>query len=420
MAEVYTFEENGELFSFDINNMTVSHDEFHESTAIVNTERTRNDICRIKFMSLHVAHECPLYCEYCYGSGGEYDTPSMRMSRSTMMQAVDYLFKYCTNDNIVHINFFGGDPLLAFDLIKECVEYSEDKAKKYGKKIEFSVSTSALVISQEIIDFISQHNFSVSVSIDGTKYAHDKHRKFRNQNTSYDKVVAGFKQLMEKNDNILITATLTHHTIDEIIKYHDLLDIGANNFRFKTVTGMTSDIKLVDEDYDRLATMYERLAKMYLDDILEGKIYDFGDFTKWLHRLNKKKTVHFNCTATEDYLNVDPNGEIYICHKYVGIPNGRLGNVYQIDSPVKPLGFDTEIGKCRNCWAHNLCGGGCYYDGFETTGNSYHTCNTNKCKIHRSQIKAAIYIYYHLKQRGLLDSFLQSITSASNAYQLTV
>ena len=166
--------------------------------------------------------------------------------------------------------------------------------------------------------------------------------------------------------------------------------------------------------------MYERLAKMYLDDILEGKIYDFGDFTKWLHRLNKKKTVHFNCTATEDYLNVDPNGEIYICHKYVGIPNGRLGNVYQIDSPVKPLGFDTEIGKCRNCWAHNLCGGGCYYDGFETTGNSYHTCNTNKCKIHRSQIKAAIYIYYHLKQRGLLDSFLQSITSASNAYQLTV
>ena len=80
MAEVYTFEENGELFSFDINNMTVSHDEFHESTAIVNTERTRNDICRIKFMSLHVAHECPLYCEYCYGSGGEYDTPSMRMS----------------------------------------------------------------------------------------------------------------------------------------------------------------------------------------------------------------------------------------------------------------------------------------------------------------------------------------------------
>lgn len=117
---------------------------------------------------------------------------------------------------------------------------------------------------------------------------------------------------------------------------------------------------------------------------------------------------------------MDPNGEIYICHKYVGIPNGRLGNVYQIDSPVKPLGFDTEIGKCRNCWAHNLCGGGCYYDGFETTGNSYHTCNTNKCKIHRSQIKAAIYIYYHLKQRGLLDSFLQSITSASNAYQLTV
>lgn len=83
--------------------------------------------------------------------------------------------------------------------------------------------------------------------------------------------------------------------------------------------------------------------------------------------------------------------------------------MYQIDSPVKPLGFDTEIGKCRNCWAHNLCGGGCYYDGFETTGNSYHTCNTNKCKIHRSQIKAAIYIYYHLKQRGLLDSFCNQL-----------
>lgn len=420
MVGVYTFEENGELFSFDIDNMTVSHGEFQETTVSSDIVKPRTDICKIKFMSLHVAHECPLYCEYCYGSGGEYDTPCTRMSSDTMKKAVDYLFKYCTPDNVVHINFFGGEPLLAFELIKECVAYSEEKAKSYGKKMEFSVSTSALVLSEEIIDFVSQHNFSVSVSIDGTKYAHDKHRKFRNQNTSYDKVVAGFNRLAEKNEKILITATLTHHTISEIEKYHELLDIGADNFRFKTVTGMTSDLKLVDEDYDELAGRYEKLAEMYLKDILEGKVYDFGDFTKWLHRLNKKKPVHFNCTATEDYLNVDPNGEIYICHKYVGIPDGRLGNVYQIDTPVKPLGFDAEIGKCKNCWAHNLCGGGCYYDGFEMTGNSYHTCNTNKCKIHRAQIKAAIYIYCHLKERGLLDSFLRSITSASNVYQLTV
>lgn len=420
MSELYTFEENGELFTLDINNLTVSHGEFHEVAASSDILKERNDICRIKFMSLHVAHECPLFCEYCYGSGGEYDTPCTRMSHDTMQQAVDYLFKYCTADKTVHINFFGGEPLLAFELIKECVAYSEEKAMAAGKKMEFSVSTSALVLSDEIIDFISQHNFSVSVSIDGTKYAHDRHRKFRNQNASYDKVVSGFKRLAEKNEKILITATLTHHTIEEIGKYQELLSIGADNFRFKTVTGMTSDLKLTDEDYCRLADKYESLAKMYLEDILNGKLYDFGDFTKWIHRLNKKRAVRFNCTATEDYVNVDPNGEIYICHKYVGVPDGKFGNVYQMDTPVKPLGFDAQIGKCNNCWAHNLCGGGCYYDGFEATGNSYHTCNTNKCKIHRAQIKAAIFIYCNLKERGLLESFLDSITSSSNSYQLTV
>lgn len=420
MEGVYSFEENGDLFTYNITNLTVGYDGCVEAPVISKEADVRNDICRIKFMSLHVVHECPLYCEYCYGSGGEYDTPCTRMSPATMKQAVDYLFRYCTKDKNVHINFFGGEPLLAFDLIKECVAYSEEKARVYEKTMEYSVSTSALVLNDEILDFISQHHFSVSVSIDGTKYAHDRHRKFRNNNESYDKVVEGFKRLAEKNKKILITATLTHHTIDEIEKYQELLSIGVDNFRFKTVTGMTSDLKLSDKDYDKLSAKYESLAKTYLNDILNGKIYDFGDFTKWIHRLNKKKSVRFNCTATEDYLNVDPYGEIYICHKYVGIPDGKLGNVYQIDTPVRPLNFDVEIGECKYCWAHNLCGGGCYYDGYEATGNSYHTCNTNKCKIHRAQIKAAIYIYYHLKEANLLEQFLESITSSTNSYQLTV
>jgi uncharacterized protein len=420
MEGLYSFKENGELFTYNITDLTVGCDGYVEAPVISKEAGVRNDICRIKFMSLHVAHECPLYCEYCYGSGGEYDTPCTRMSSATMKQAVDYLFRYCTKDKNVHINFFGGEPLLAFELIKECVAYSEEKAEVYGKTMEYSVSTSALVLNDEILDFISQHHFSVSVSIDGTKYAHDRHRKFRNNNESYDKVVEGFKRLAERNKKILITATLTHHTIDEIGEYQELLSIGADNFRFKTVTGMTSDLKLSDKDYDKLSAKYECLAKTYLNDILNGKVYDFGDFTKWIHRLNKKKSVRFNCTATEDYVNVDPYGEIYICHKYVGVPDGRLGNVYQIDTPIKPLNFDAEIGKCKYCWAHNLCGGGCYYDGYEATGNSYHTCDTNKCKIHRAQIKAAIYIYYHLKEANLLDQFLESITSSTNSYQLTV
>ncbi len=420
MDSMYSFEQGGELFRYNINEMTIGQRDSMEDSIATKVTIHRNEICKIKFMSLHVAHECPLYCEYCYGGGGEYDTPCTRMSSETMKQAVDYLFQYCTDDENVHINFFGGEPLLAFELIKECVSYSEEKAKEHGKKMDYSVSTSALILNDEIIDFISQHHFSVSVSIDGTKYAHDRHRKFRNNNESYDKVVSGFKRLAEKNRKILITATLTHHTIDEIEKYQELLEIGADNFRFKTVTGVTSDLKLLDEDYDRLASRYESLAKIYLNDILNGKIYDFGDFTKWIHRLHKKRPVKFNCTATEDYVNVDPYGEIYICHKYVGIPDGKLGNVYQIGTPLKPLGFNTEIGKCQYCWAHNLCGGGCYYDAYESTGNSYHTCNTNKCKIHRAQIKASIYVYYHLKEAGVLEKFLKSITSSTNSYQLTV
>lgn len=182
MEGLYSFKENGELFTYNITDLTVGCDGYVEAPVISKEAGVRNDICRIKFMSLHVAHECPLYCEYCYGSGGEYDTPCTRMSSATMKQAVDYLFRYCTKDKNVHINFFGGEPLLAFELIKECVAYSEEKAEVYGKTMEYSVSTSALVLNDEILDFISQHHFSVSVSIDGTKYAHDRHRKFRNNN----------------------------------------------------------------------------------------------------------------------------------------------------------------------------------------------------------------------------------------------
>lgn len=420
MGKTYSFAQNGESFLYDVDNMTIGTNGLFEETPAPITEKERNSICKIKFMSLHVAHECPLYCEYCYGDGGEYDTPCTRMTSDTMRQAVDYLFKYCTDDSTVHINFFGGEPLLAFDLIKECVDYSRKKAAEHNKTMEYSVSTSALIVNDEINNYLSENKFSVSVSIDGTKAAHDRHRKFRNQTPSYEKVVSGFEQLNKKNEKILITATLTHHTINEIENYHELLSIGANNFRFKTVTGMTSDLKLLSSDYDLIASKYESLAEQYLTDILNGVIYDFGDFTKWIHRLNKKRPVRFNCTATEDYVNIDPFGSAYICHKYVGIPEGKLGNVYDIDTPLKPLSFDTKIGKCQNCWAHNLCGGGCYYDGFEATHNSYHTCGTNKCKIHQAQIKGAIYIYYHLKEKGLLDSFLKQITSSNNSYQLTV
>ena len=179
-------------------------------------------------------------------------------------------------------------------------------------------------------------------------------------------------------------------------------------------------MKLTNEDYDKLAEKYEILAKEYLEDIRNGIIYDFGDFTKWIQRLFKGKVSHFNCSATEDYINVDPTGEIYICHKFVGDKNGRLGNVNDLSNPVQNLKFNTGESKCKSCWACNLCGGGCYFDGYEATKNPYHTFATNKCKIHKAQIRGAIYIYYHLRVEGLLEKFMNEITSSTNSYQLTV
>lgn len=416
----YSFIQNAEHFIFDTESYRIKNNETVDCCAKPKPCRY-NEYCKIKFMSLHIVHECPLYCQYCYGDGGVYNTPECsRMSSTTMKNAIDYLFTYCTDDEMVHVNFFGGEPLLGFDLIKECVGYCESKAQEHGKKMEYSISTSALILSEEILAFIQKYNISMSVSIDANKAAHDRHRRFKNNAPSYDKVVEGFESIAAKSTKVLITATLTHHTLNEIDNYRDLLKIGANNFRFKTVTGMTSDLKLTNEDYDKLAEKYEILAKEYLEDIRNGIIYDFGDFTKWIQRLFKGKVSHFNCSATEDYINVDPTGEIYICHKFVGDKNGRLGNVNDLSNPVQNLKFNTGESKCKSCWACNLCGGGCYFDGYEATKNPYHTFATNKCKIHKAQIRGAIYIYYHLRVEGLLEKFMNEITSSTNSYQLTV
>lgn len=373
----------------------------------------------IRFLSLHIVHDCIMNCEYCYGEGGKYGKDkAQKMSQEIAFKAVDVAFKNIGNNNILHINFFGGEPLLAFDLLEAVVEYSKVKAKQLEKKVGFSVSTSGLIITPKILELLSSNNFSVSVSIDGNRYFHNIHRKTNSQRGTYDIILENVKKIQDLGITLLDTATITHKTVEALADIDSLLSCGITNFRFKTVTGNVGDMTITQGDVNKICNIYDQLCVKYLKDIQQQIYYDFGDYTKWIHRLNKGLLSYSNCTAGRNYYNIDPGGNIFLCHKYVSDNNNIIGHINDGKFPIITHHVDNT--PCSKCWAKYICGGGCFYDGWTKNNNSLDPSNTLKCLIYKKQIEGAIMIYSELVRLNLLDVFISKITSTRNDYQNAV
>ncbi len=375
-----------------------------------------NEIC---FISLHIVHDCVLNCEYCYGVGGRYgkDKPSV-MSLEVAQKAVDSAFANMGNQSTLYINFFGGEPLLAFNLVKDIVEYANNIATDLSKRMSYSISTSGLIMSSEILDFWELYKFSVSVSIDGGRIYHDTHRVLRDGKGSFDLVTKNLRKLQERNIIMLDTATITHKTIDSIANIDSLLNLGINNFRFKIATGDIGAMSITKQDVDKICAIYDKLCVRYLKDIENGVIYDFGDYTKWIHRFHKGKYTFSNCTAGRNYFNVDPEGNIFLCHKFVSDKDNIIGHVSEMKFPKIIHHVDNY--PCSNCWAKYICGGGCFYDGWAACKDIGKTSGTIKCKIYKKQIEGAIMIYSELYRQDILEKFISAITSTNNEYQTIV
>lgn len=352
----------------------------------------------ISNMALLLTQSCNLRCIYCYGEGGEYGMGGS-MEENTALRAVDWLIEQSGNIRKINIIFFGGEPFLNFSLMKRVVNYAEERTAVLDKTVGFSVTTNATLLDDEKISFIKEHNIHIVISIDGPEEIQDIQRPFAGGRGSYDIILPKIKKLLEVMPGTRAHAVLLDDSKTSIIKDH-LEQIG-----FSEVTIMPASASLFDEKSNKtmqprkLNGVYKEL-EVEADELMKyiknrdaealNKVIQSAQLAQcMLSFLHNTKKLHA-CGAGLKYAAVSCSGDIYLCHRFVGMDNYKLGNIFNRDinreiyqeSPV------TQMKECRNCFARYYCAGGCRHDNASSCGSDY-TPSMDMCLIRRREVELA-------------------------------
>ena len=315
-------------------------------------------------LTLMISQECNLRCKYCYGKDGEYSNKG-KMDFSIAKKAIDYFISKAPSDKL-NICFFGGEPLLNFELIKEVVDYVRQIEKMTDKKFTFCMTTNATLINQEIRTFIKKNRISITVSIDGTKDMNDANRFYANKHGIYDDIKKNTSNL---NTYMLARATMSPPNLDVLKSVKHLVE----EFDFKRVAWAEADNLLSEEDYK----LVEKSTLMLIDNlellIKEGKyelVKKYHSFINMLQKFNSDGIRSKGCGAGSNLMAVDIDGKIYPCHRFVGIESAIIGDVndYEKENADFYSVIDLEnFEKCRSCIAKSICGGGCISENYYAT-----------------------------------------------------
>jgi len=350
----------------------------------------------IKAMCLHVAHDCNMKCKYCFGDTGAFEGERSLLSLETGKKAIDFLLKNSGSRRNLEIDFFGGEPLLNFDVVKELVAYGEKAQEDYGKNIRFTITTNGLLLDDEKIEFINSHMVNVILSIDGRPHVNDNMRKTVNGKGTYDLIHKNYINLVNKRKGTYyVRGTFTRNNLDFSEDVKHLVDSGFKNVSVEpVVTDPSYDYALKEEDLDTIFKEYERLADLYLDYYNSGKEFDFFHFKVDLTQGPCVIKRVSGCGAGTEYIAVTPNGDIYPCHQFVGNETFKLGNIADdvFDNRLYGTFNRTNIyskEECKKCWAKFYCSGGCH-------ANAYHMNNDMLipyklgCEMEKKRLECAI------------------------------
>ncbi|MCH5251844.1 MAG: thioether cross-link-forming SCIFF peptide maturase [Lachnospiraceae bacterium] len=382
-SDLQELENNGTLFAEDVYKDGVI--DFKKRQTVV------------KALCLHIAHDCNLACRYCFAGEGEYQGDRSLMSLEVGKKALDFLVENSGNRRNLEVDFFGGEPLMNFDVVKELVAYGRELEKKKDKHFRFTLTTNGVLLTDEIIEFANREMDNIVLSIDGRKSVHDYMRPFKNGNGSYDLILDKFKKVAEsrKQTKYYVRGTFTHHNLDFV---KDVLHLADEGFEQISVEPVVADPKesyaIREEDIPEICRGYDELAKEMLKRKKEGRGFHFFHY---MIDLSGGPCVYkrlSGCGSGTEYLAVTPWGDLYPCHQFVGEEKFCLGNV---DEGIKnPDMRDTfklcnvyAKEECRNCFAKFYCSGGC-------AANAYH-CHgdINKpyeigCELQRKRVECAI------------------------------
>lgn len=385
--QVLSLKESGQLFSIDT---------FKDMAG----ELKNRSAGIVKALCLHIAHTCNLNCSYCFASQGNYQGERGVMSFEVGKRALDFLIENSGTRRNLEVDFFGGEPLLNFDVVKRLVEYARSVEKKHNKNFRFTLTTNGVLIDDDVIDFANKEMSNVVLSLDGRREVHDRFRVDYSGKGSYDKIVPLFQKLVEKrgNKDYYMRGTFTHFNPDFTNDIQQMLDLGFTELSMEPVVcSPDSPSALTKEDLPIVLAEYEKLAKMMLERKKQGKPFTFYHYMLDLSGgpcIYKKIS---GCGSGTEYMAVTPWGDLYPCHQFVGDEKFKLGDIF---NGVTNLDKQNEFAKCNvytrseceNCWAKLYCSGGCSANAYHATGD-INGVYSYGCELFRKRMECAIMLY---------------------------
>lgn len=383
-AEICQLVEEGKLFTED------DYEKLAES--MVNAP--------VKSMCLNVAHDCNLRCDYCFAAKGNFGGERVLMPVEVGKKAIDFMLEHSKGRHNLELDFFGGEPLMNFDVVKQVVEYARSKEKEYNKNFRFTITTNGLLLDDDKIEYINQEMSNVVLSLDGRKEINDRLRVTPNGKGSFDVIVPKYVKLVNsrKDKDYYVRGTFTRYNKDftnDVLKMRDL------GFSQISIEPVVSDPKLSysikEDDFPEIFKEYEKLALELLKE--ENKKVNFFHFMIDIDGGPCVIKRLRGCSCGNEYVSVTPEGDIYPCHQFVGEKNWIMGNVVDgtFDKSMKDEFARTNVyrkEKCKKCWAKFYCSGGCNANNYHYT-NSLLEPHKVSCELEKKRLECAIMMKAH-------------------------
>ena len=357
----------------------------------------KNRHTEIKALCLHVAHTCNLNCTYCFAAQGKYHGERALMSFETGKRALDFLVENSGKRRNLEVDFFGGEPLMNFEVVKQLVAYARSIEDKCGKHFRFTLTTNGVLLDDEVTEFANRECHNVVLSLDGRKEVHDRLRKTINGKGSYDTIVPKFQKFVKARGDkgYYVRGTFTHNNTDFTNDIFHMADLGFTELSMEPVVcAPGEEYALTEEDLPVLFEQYEILAKEMLRREREGRPFTFYHY---MLDLTGGPCIYkriSGCGSGTEYLAVTPWGELYPCHQFVGDPKYSMGNIWD-GVTNKALQDEFKLCNayarpdCKGCWAKLYCSGGCAANAYHATGSITGTYHYG-CELFKKRIECAI------------------------------
>lgn len=385
-AQVKSLKEEGKLFT---------DDEFEKMAGVLK-QKTAGVV---KALCLHIAHTCNLNCSYCFASQGKYHGERAVMSYEVGKQALDFLVANSGTRRNLEVDFFGGEPLMNFQVVKDLVAYARSIEKEKGKNFRFTLTTNGVLVDDDVIEWANRECSNVVLSLDGRKEVHDRFRVDYAGNGSWEKIVPKFQKFVSARGgkDYYMRGTFTHANPDFLKDIQTMLDLGFNELSMEPVVCAKEDPSaLTQEDMQIVMEQYEKLAELMLKRDSEGKPFTFYHYMIDLFGGPCIYKRISGCGSGTEYMAVTPWGDLYPCHQFVGEERFKLGNVWEgvTNTEIQDEFASCNVyahSECKDCWARLYCSGGCAANAYHATG-SVKGVYEDGCKLFRKRMECAIMV----------------------------